>query len=199
MTNKLIEADREVSEFFTSALGVRAQQYDPAPQSGTDMHDARMAPGHRRELRRFQALEWTMSKLDAVSARVLVAVYAPHSWQSTWTVDKLRTPWGNGNMAVLATTLPSVASGRVPLRTWLVDIDRPSRAECDRREAICKKLVEECEALRQKALAVYDGYRLERLAMERMERLTAERIRAEQLEINLGIIRTRRARLRGAA
>jgi hypothetical protein len=170
--SKFIEADGEIAEYFTSALGVRAQSYEHTGVAFDPRHgdDALVRQVWKGEMVRFDALAATMAQLTPDHRRRLGLVYTPHSWP-TWLADALAPRWGGGSFVALAATLPRAASALLkrhpetptsPPRV-LGFFMAQGRGGAD---ALFGKLREDCEAIRTTALDAYEVLRVARVQAE---------------------------------
>jgi hypothetical protein len=169
--HRYAKADFELAGFFTHAVGLKGQGYE---SSGGIAFDSNSAAERQLKAMRWLSqaqspIAWvdrvaaTLGQLDDEHRRVLVLVYTPHAWPSTWLASALATPWGGGSLTSLALALPGASSA---VRGWLLDVDRPEEQERKRRESVCSKLVREAEGLRMAALIAYDALRVPRVKQE---------------------------------
>ncbi len=173
MGKQFLAADAELSDFFTSAIGVRAQSYEPVggafdPRVGDLALIHQIAHG---ALARYDAVADTMAKLPAEHRRTLALTYAPHGWP-TWLADALSPRWGRGCFVALAAALPRAVAAvakRYPSEApataarcleFFVDAGRGGA------DQLFAKLREECDVLRDAALAAYDELRIARVEAE---------------------------------
>jgi hypothetical protein len=208
-------ADAELAEYFTSAIGVRAQCYDAGGSSAynpTRGDDELVAQLERADVQRHDVVALTLAQLLPAEQRVLELVYAPRS-APTWLADALSPVGWRGSYVALAATLPR---GGEALRkrhpsavicpgAILTFLQGQGRGAAD---ALLGKLRADCAAIHGKALAAYDVVRIERVRGQttrlRAERKAAESARLARLDEELGRIRRRQAerfdsRLRGTA
>jgi|GEM_PF-4496967 len=186
MTHRFADADRELSEHFTSALGVRAQGYEPAPQSGFDVNEAHLAARevrHRRELERFGAVEATLARIDPESRRVLRLIYTPHGAPG-YLGFALATRWGGGTFVALAAEMPRAAKAwakATPRAATLAQFLVDEAGRGDATKSFFARLVDDCEQPRVRALQAYEEVRRERLVLERARRVELAQRRADDL------------------
>jgi hypothetical protein len=97
----LAAADKEVNEYFTTSLGVKAQSYDGGIGGGGGGSDgfvanAVMTDGHlRRESTRTENAESMLNLISNEARRVLELVYYPRA--RSWVADHLKPEWGHGS------------------------------------------------------------------------------------------------------
>jgi hypothetical protein len=164
MGDQFLDAERELAEYFTSAIGVAAQNYDA--NGGAFDHNAlhyrRLAPGHRDALRRHEALAATVRLLSTADHATLAAVYHPHSWPVP-----LVTAFGvRVGLAVHSAAARKAyeANGRRGIVQWLED---QARRGHEAPKALFRAIVDECTAKHRAALKAYDKHRVARLEAEK--------------------------------
>jgi len=201
--HRYASADAELAGFFTAALGVIAQGYE---NNGVQAflschaHAVRILAIQRGHMRWYDRVEATLLQLPAEHRRVLELIYRPHAWP-TWLASELATPWGGGSMVALAATLTRAtdAAGGGSAIGWLVSRGRggANDGEVKRLQGLFRRLREDAEGLRMKALAAYDILRIERVkrsqANEREVKAARERANADRLATMIGQSRAKSA------
>lgn len=87
---RLVEADRELSEHFTSAVGGKAQRYDPSTGQETSPEEMIMAPGRCRARERYRVVQGMLADTAADHLRTLRLVYGRTDAMSDATDDEGR-------------------------------------------------------------------------------------------------------------
>lgn len=73
----LIDADRELSEHYTAAIGAKAQRYEPTTTGGeASPEEAIMSPWRSRERARHAVVSAMLADVPADARRILLLVYA---------------------------------------------------------------------------------------------------------------------------
>lgn len=172
---KFVEADLELAEHFTTAIGVRAQGYEPHV-SGVQFDFEAQHLVHRRALSRIRNVETSLSNMENETKRVLEVVYTPHGSPGLLAIA-LQPQWGGGSFVRLAVEMPRAIKAfekRYPkdtsasVRVLQFLADEAGRGVETR--SFFQRLVSDCEYPRGFALGVYD-----KLRTKRIDRLTAER------------------------
>lgn len=109
------EADEEICGFFTSSVGIKAQNYEGGNGATFDsnaMHAAKLKTmgwmtKRRSDIEQHMLVEVTLMQLHAEDQRVARLVYTPHAWPS-WLASALSVPWGHGSLVALAAVHPMV-------------------------------------------------------------------------------------------
>jgi hypothetical protein len=166
--HKLTKADEEISGFFTSAIGVKAQCYDTDARGGFD--GEAMASGWlRSKIDWYDRVAATLRQLPSGDRRVLELVYEPYGADQIVAIA-LGTPWGHGSFVRMAST-SGIAMGAFLKRYPSELAPQPARLlEFFEREArrgngagmMFKRLRDECEETRRAALTAYDELRIAR-------------------------------------
>jgi hypothetical protein len=180
MKSDLKDADSEVFDYFTHALDVSGQSYEPNNGGVTDPEAALVEQTHRRQLARIEKIRATMWEMTANDARTLAEVYSPYGLPDLRSFA-LQPSWGHGTFVRLALRLPAaVMAFRVANPTieplpelvggWLRDQAGKGRAV----EGMFRRLREACEKSRSRSLRTY----LE-LMVARDRRAARERLEAQ--------------------
>lgn len=158
------KADDELVGYFSAAIGVKAQSYEPSTAAFDPgrPHEARLRALSGGGMRWFDAVGATLGQLEIDHRRVLAAVYAPHAWP-TWLADALSTPWGGGSFVGLAGGLPRAALAARTREGGLTVLDWLAKRGKTAKDALMTSLREDCEALRLPALVAYDAFRIVRI------------------------------------
>ena len=219
---KLTESDREVTEFYTSAVGLNAQGYEPQPTGGVyDGDVAMMSPSKLIAMARYRTVDGTLSMLPLGNREILRAVYAPHG--TGFANQRVRPGvegpdllalalvpgWGGGSFVRLA--LSAEATTRAYSKRYPAQSTDPGRlllflsGEAGAaNQKLFRRLRDECEQLRTASLGAYEIARLQRIEREKVVREDRRKDNEDRLQSVLGRMSHRAAerferRLRGAA
>jgi len=199
---KFQDADRELTEFFTSAVGLSACPFEPRT-SGTQFEaDVNLLkPQNTRAMALHVAAAASLAILPGDARRVLTLVYAPHGTGfgrlagvegPDLLAIALLPASGGGSFVRLA-----MASGRVLrayARRYPASSTDPARllaflaaeaGDGDSRDAFFGKLRQDCEEQRMLALAVYEVVRVERVRRESDARRERKRLNEERFDATL--------------
>lgn len=194
------KADDELVGFFSSAIGVKAQNLDSSGGAfnSNEAHWGRLQAMQRGSLAWFERVGATIAKLTSAERRIVSLVYTPHG-APTWLADALSTTWGGGSFVRLAITLPRATQAAAQRSEGTTVLDWLSSRGRRAKDALLISLREDAEALRIPALQAYELLRVQRVKAEQIAEREAKRLReqrnAAMLEEVLGMSR-RRARKR---
>lgn len=192
------KADDELVGYFSAAIGVRAQSYEPSTAAFDPgrPHEARLKALAGGGMRWFDAVGGTLALLDVDYRRVLSAVYRPHAWP-TWLADALSTPWGGGTFVALVGTLPRAALAAQSRDVGVTVLDWLAKRGKTAKDALLTSLREDGEALRMPALVAYDALRIARIkAAQVAERAAGERQSERNLQLYSELVGRRAKRQR---
>lgn len=219
--HRYAKADEELTDYFTSAVGLSAIPYEPRSTGGEYEGDVNLLkPQNTKAMARHSAAETSLALVSLDVRLTVTLVYAPHGTGfgrlagvegPDLLAMALVPPWGGGSFVRLA-----MASERV-LRAYArrhpgTSMD-PGRllgflaAEAgfgEPKARFFKAVREECEGHRLNALAAYDVVRQDRVGREVMQRAAQRRKANELYEFHREKARAREAirferMIRGAA
>ncbi len=170
-------AEAELSEFFTSPLGVGAQKYEPTGQTAYDANEVHLRlrnPAYRRAVQRHAAIARILVQLAPETRATLAAAYTPHGWPGLLPVIFEHT---YGSFVALVLRMPRAREkcGTVQPLDWLAD--QAGRGDKAPRE-LFRALKDDCVAALRVALAEYEPLRRARVAAEKNARGAAAEERA---------------------
>lgn len=175
------KADDELVGYFSSAIGVKAQNFDSSG-GGFNSHEAhygRLRAIARGDLAWFDRVGATLAALPAEHRHVLALVYRPHG-APTWLADALLPPWGSGSFVQLSLGLPRAVLAAAERKSGDTVLDFLVRRGRRAKDALLTSLREDAEALRLPALAAYDVLRVARVKAEQAADREAKRQREER-------------------
>lgn len=174
------KADDELVGWFSAAIGVKAQSYEPSTSAFDPgrPHEARLRALSNGGMRWFDAVGGSLALLEAEHRRVLAAVYTPHGWP-TWLADALATPWGGGTFVSLVAGLPRAVLAARDRKEGLTVAGWLSASGRGAKDALLRSLRDDGEALRMPALVAYDALRIARIKAEQFETRAAAERRSE--------------------
>jgi hypothetical protein len=209
-------ADAEVAEYFTAAIGVRAQSYEPAQtvHAGGDADLSLLSRGAMRARARHAAIDRSMRELDRTSRGVLELVYgygagalSADAGQCDGLVKgrdgsqdalgllrvALAPKWGRGSFLRLALLQPRAIEayakrhdGKQPSADVLLTFLCAEAGLGQARTGFFVALRNECERPRRRALAAYEGFRLQRVELEKQEARAREADRERAFDAAMG-------------
>lgn len=179
---KLDAADRAVNDYFTSTGDLKAQRYDPSP-AGTDSgpEEALMASYRQRERARFDEVRRMMVEVDHETRATLTMIYAygadalenaPADVKVGIGSDRMgrlrlqmSPSWGHGSYLRIAVrqeratmVLARRHHGVIPTSDEVLDM-MVTEANDHRNSPMLAAIRNECEAIRNAALATFDVVR----------------------------------------
>ncbi len=184
------ESERELSEYFLSALGVGAQGYEPSSSGEFNSTDAlakkMFGRQHFEAVKAHRATEWTLEQVGSADIRTLTLAFHPRR------VGSGMYQAGLGRLAALGI---ETAAARALHQEWqtlgprrletglLAWLDDEATRGSERAQ---KAIREEAETRLVLSLARYDVQRVERLRIQKRERFEKEERTSSTMLVAMG-------------